>query len=207
MSEDILVVGVPGSLRQDSHTRKAVALALEGAAEKHARTRLLDLRDYDLPLVTGDEDDDGDVPDGVRRLREDLRAARGIVLGTPEYHGSYSGVLKNALDQCGFDEFQGKMLGLVGVSGGVLGASHALNELRVVGRALHAWVVPEQAAIPRAARAFDAGGRLTDPRLADRVREVGRQVATFAYLHGSAQWREFLENWEQAVENPGAEDR
>ena len=208
MSErsDILVVGVPGSLRADSHTRKAVAIALDGAAAAGARTRLLDLRTYALPLATGEEDEDAPAP-GVARLRGDLREAHGIILGTPEYHGSYSGVLKNALDLCGFEEFEGKMLGLVGVSGGGLGATNALNELRAVGRALHAWVVPEQAGVPRAGRAFDAEGVLVDERLRARLHEVGREVARFSYLHSSQHWQEFLRDWERAVPNPGGETR
>ena len=59
----------------------------------------------------------GGYPPGVGKLREEVRAAEGIILGTPEYHGGFSGVLKNALDLMGFDEFEGKMMGLVGVSG------------------------------------------------------------------------------------------
>ena len=131
----IRVVGLSGSLRDGSYTRLAVQIALRGAAELGAETRLLDLRDYELPFCDG-RVDEATCPPDVLRLRRDLRAAQGIILGTPEYHASFSGVLKNALDLMGFDEFEGKMLGLVGVSGGRLGAINALNSLRMVGRAL-----------------------------------------------------------------------
>jgi NAD(P)H-dependent FMN reductase len=120
-----------------------------------------------------------------------------------EYHGGYSGALKNALDLMGFEEFEGKMLGLVGVSGGTMGAFGALNNLRAVGRALHAWVIPEQASIPEAWKVFDASGRVQDGALEKRLKEVGRQVARFAYLHTSAQAQEFLRAWESAPVNPG----
>ena len=66
--------------------------------------------------------DDTGYPDDVFRLRTEVKEAEGVILGTPEYHGSFSGVLKNALDLMGFDEFEGKMIGLVGVSGGRMGA-------------------------------------------------------------------------------------
>ena len=72
-------------------------------------------------------------------------------------------MLKNALDLMGFDEIEGKMIGLVGVSGGAMGAFDALNSLRNVGRALHAWVVPEQAAVAEAWKAFDGSGAVKDP--------------------------------------------
>jgi len=180
----------------------ALHVALAGAKEAGARTRLLDLSEYHLIFCDGKEDESG-YPKDVFTLREDVRAAQGIILATPEYHGGYSGVLKNALDLMGFEEFEGKMLGLVGVSGGGMGAFGAMNNLRAVGRALHAWVIPEQASIPEAYKVFDESGTLKDSALEKRLKEVGRQVARFAYLHTSEQAQEFLRAWEGAPVNPG----
>ena len=196
----IEVVGLSGSLRENSYTRLAVELALQGAQERGAHARLLDLREYDLPLFNGEKN--GAAPRGVIDLRRAVKSAQGIILGTPEYHGSYSGVLKNALDWMGFDEFEGKMIGLVGVGGGRMGALNALNALRMIGRSLHAWVVPEQISVPEAWRAFH-NGRLKDTHLENAVKQVGQQVARFAFLHNSAEVREFLRLWESAPQNPG----
>lgn len=201
-SQVIQVAGICGSLRRESVTRMALQVALAGAKEAGARTYLIDLRDYQLIFCDGKEDESG-YPQDVFKLREDVRAAQGMILATPEYHGGYSGVLKNALDLMGFEEFEGKMLGLVGVSGGGMGAFGALNNLRAVGRALHAWVIPEQASIPEAWKAFDASGNLTESNLEKRLKDVGRQVARFAYLHTSQQAQEFLRAWECAPVNPG----
>jgi NAD(P)H-dependent FMN reductase len=198
----VLVVGICGSLRRGSYTRMAVQIALQGAQEVGAQTRLIDLQDYQLVLCDGKEDESS-YPADVFRLRSDVSQAQGIILGTPEYHGSFSGVLKNALDLMGFEELEGKMIGLVGVSGGALGAVHALNSLRTVGRALHAWVVPEQVSIPEAYKVFDPSGTLHDRDLEKRVKDVGRQVARFAYLHTSEQAQAFLRAWEGAPVNPG----
>jgi NAD(P)H-dependent FMN reductase len=161
-SHAIQVAGVCGSLRKESFTRKALRVALEGAEEAGASTRLVDLCQYELVFCDGKEDESR-YPQDVSRLRQEIRAAQGIILATPEYHGGYSGVLKNALDLMGFEEFEGKMLALVGVSGGALGAAGALSSLREIGRALHAWVVPEQAsvahALERLPRGWNAQGR------------------------------------------------
>lgn len=203
MAAQITVVGICGSLRPASYTRQVVELALEGAREVGALARVLDLAAYDLPFHGGRLDENA-LPEGLQRMRADVRSAQGIVLGTPEYHGGYSGVLKHALDLMGFAEFEGKMVGLVGVSSGRQGAFDALNGLRTIGRSLHAWVVPEQASIPEVTRAFDEHGRLLREDLDQRVRDVGRQVARFAYLHSSEQVREFLRLWEEAPPNPGA---
>src|SRR5258708_38263826 len=142
-------VGISGSLRSGSYTTLAVRLALKGAEELECQTKLIDLRDYQLLLCDG-KDEQSQFPKDVFRLREEVKQAHGIILGTPEYHGGYSGVLKNALDLTGFEEFEGKMLGLLGVSGGAMGAFGAMNSLREVGRALHAWGDHEQACIPPA---------------------------------------------------------
>ena len=168
------IVGISGSLRSGSYTTLAVRLALKGAEElEECQTKLIDLRDYQLLFCDG-KDDESQFPKDVFRLREEVKQAHGIILGTPEYHGGYSGVLKNALDLMGFEEFEGKMLGLLGVSGGAMGAFGAMNSLREVGRALHAWVVPEQASIPQAWQEFDDAGNLKNPKLDERVRQVGR---------------------------------
>lgn len=201
MPQENIVAGIVGSLRDSSMTRLAVQAALEGAAESGSTTRLIDLRDYDLPYANEDDEPTA----GVLQLRADVGEAHGIILGTPEYHGGYSGLLKNAIDLMGFDEFEGKIVGLVGVSGGSLGASQALQGLRIIGRSLHAWVVPQQVSVPQAVEhlAADAPGR---KRYESLLHEVGRQVARFAALHSSDAASEFLRAWEEAPSNPGGED-
>jgi FMN reductase len=205
--DTIRVAGICGSLRPGSYTRMALKIALEAAAQAGAEeTRLIDLRDYDLPFATGEEVA-GKAAASVLRLRAEVKVADGLILATPEYHNSFSGVLKNALDLMGFDEIEGKMIGLIGVAGGSLGAFDALNELRNIGRALHAWVIPEQASIPEAWKHFSESGSLSNAALEQRLREVGRQVARFARVHKCAGPRDFLDLWEKAPPNPGGADR
>lgn len=198
----ITVVGICGSLRPRSLTRIALRVALQGAEEVGAKTRLIDLREYNLVFCDGKEDE-REYPADVFRLREEVMQATGVILGTPEYHGSFSGVLKNAIDLMGFKELEAKIVGLVGVSGGRMGAVNALNGLRVVGRSVHAWVVPEQVSIPQAWKEIDESGRVRDAAIEERLKQVGRQVARFAYLHTSEKAFEFLQTWEKAPPNPG----
>ena len=198
----VKVVGISGSLRSGSYTRRAVGIALEGAQETGAETRLLDLREYDLPFSSGNPRERNYPPD-VYKLREEIRNADGVILGSPEYHGGMSGVLKNTLDLMGFKEFEGKLIGLVGVSGGLMGASNALVSLRNVGRALHAWVIPEQVSIPQAWKKFNQDGSLRDESLRDKLKRVGEQVAHYSSLHALDQELAFVEEWETAPTNPG----
>ena len=184
-SEPIYVVAICGSLRAGSSTHAALEIALSGAKDAGAEVELLQLSEYDLAFQ-GSVANEADYPAGVFKLREKVKRAHGILLGSPEYHGSFSGVLKSALDLMGFDEFENKVVGLIGVSGGRMGAGNALSMLRTVGTALHAWVVPKDASIPNSSKAFDADGNLHDPELAARVKAVGKEVTEFAALRHSA---------------------
>jgi len=203
---EVVIAGMCGSLRDGSYSRRALQLALDGAAELGAKTYIVDLRNYDLPFCDGNNKGMENKPD-VKRMRTKIKEADGILLSTPEYHGSFSGVLKNALDLMGFDEFEGKMMGLLSVSGGALGGLNGLSSLRAIGRTLHAWVVPDEVSIPRAYQEFDNEGNIKNSKLKEKIMEVGRQVARFAYLHTSTQANEFVRLWEEAPKNPGAENR
>jgi FMN reductase len=199
----VRIAAICGSLRPGSYTKMALEVALRGAGGDGGETDLIDLRDFRLAFADGGGDEGHTAPDVVL-FRERVKAADGILLGTPEYHGSFSGVLKNALDLTGFGEWEGKMLGLVGVSGGRMGAFEAINSLRHIGRSLHAWVVPEQVSIPEAWKVFDEAGHPRDAAIEKRLQEVGRQVSRFARLHKCAAAHDFLRDWEKAPDNPGA---
>jgi NAD(P)H-dependent FMN reductase len=181
----VTVVAVSGSLRADSYTRLALRRALAAAENAGADADLLDLRSVDLPPLNPDVDDQGDSAAVTRRVRD----ADAVLLGTPMYHGSYSGVLKNALDYCGFDEFEGKTVGLLGVAGGAFPIT-ALEHLRSVCRALDAWVLPHQAAVPHASAAFEKredGGTVgdyvfVDETLESRVATLGQRVVEYATI-------------------------
>lgn len=175
------IVAICGSMRGDlSYTRRALSIALEAAAAAGASVDLIDLAEYDLPMC-GSPDDRDDNPH-LQDLKTRVRAAQGILLGSPEYHNSFSGVLKNALDLMGGEEFKGKLFGLLGVAGGSAGAVNTLGHLRVVVRGVGGWSLPVQISIPNVRKAFD-GEHLVDAELEQRIRFFGRELVRFARLH------------------------
>ena len=160
------VVGIVGSLRSDSYSALALQQAIERVKGLGASTEILDLREMKLPFCNGGSDYP-EFPD-VEVLRDKVKAADGLILATPEYHGSVSGVLKNALDLMSFEHLSGKVTGLISVLGGQSN-SNALNDLRIIVRWVHGWVLPEQIAIGQAWQAFDEpSGKLKDEKLAQR---------------------------------------
>ncbi|MFC7230726.1 NADPH-dependent FMN reductase [Saliphagus sp. GCM10025308] len=175
---DVQVLAVCGSLREESYTRITLERALEASAEAGAETGLVDLRNYDLPLYDADVDreDAGDAETVAARIRD----ADTVLLGSPMYHGSYSSPLKTALDYCGFDEFEDKTVGLVGVAGGSFPVT-TLEHLRSVCRALNAWVLPHQVAVPRAHSAIQDGS-FVDDSLEERVATLGVRAVQYATI-------------------------
>ena len=182
------LVGVSGSLRNESYARRALTRALDAAEGAGATTELLDLREYDLPVFDPDRDDTAD----AARLIEAIGEGDAVVLATPVYHGSYSSPLKLALDYCGFDEFEDTTVGLLAVAGGGFPVT-ALDHLRSVCRAVNAWVLPHQAAIPRARNNFE-DGRLVDDDIAARVDTLGERAVEFAHIEPDPPCPESLEN-------------
>jgi len=170
------VAAVVGSLREDSYTRIALERALREAGAAGASTDLIDLRELELPVFDADTREAGDAPELKRRIRE----ADSILLGTPVYHGSYAAPLKNALDYCGFDEFEKKTVGLLAVAGGSFPIT-ALDHLRSACRALDCWVLPHQAAVPRAGNAIENGG-FVDDELEERVARLGEDSVQYANI-------------------------
>ncbi|GAA0229168.1 NADPH-dependent FMN reductase [Haladaptatus pallidirubidus] len=176
MPNEPTVVAICGSLRDESATRVALSRTLTGVEEAGGTGELLDLREFDLPLYDADDRLAGDAAD----LKRGVREADAVILGTPVYHGSYSSVLKTALDYCGFDEFEQKTVGLLAVAGGRFPIT-AMDHLRSVCRSLDAWVLPYQAAVPRAHSAV-RNGQFTDDELAKRVATLGGQVVRYCKI-------------------------
>jgi NAD(P)H-dependent FMN reductase len=193
MATDTTVVALCGSLREESRTRVALERALDAAERRGAETELVDIRDYDLPLFDADHRH----PDDAEAMAEIVRGADAVLLGTPMYHGSYSSVLKTALDYCGFDEFEDKTVGLLAVSGGGFPVT-ALEHLRSVCRALSAWVIPHQVAVPNSGDAM-VDGEFADDRLAARVETLGERAVQYANIEPDPMSFE-------GEENVGAED-
>ena len=138
------LVIVSGSSRPESTTRHTLK-CIEGlSARRGFAPEFVCGRDLDLPIYDPPTSDQ--LP-SVQRWREAVKAADALIFGSPEYHGTFSGVLKNMIDYLEFEHIAGKPIGLIATSGNAKTGIATLNALRLVFRALHAPVIVEQAAI------------------------------------------------------------
>ncbi|MGL6343627.1 MAG: NADPH-dependent FMN reductase [Waterburya sp.] len=172
----VKIVGIIGSLRPDAYSALALQQAINRVQALGAEAEILDLREMNLPFCDGGSDYPN-YPD-VDLLRDKVKAANGLILATPEYHGSVSGVLKNALDLMSFEHLSNKVTGLISVLGGQSN-SNALNDLRIIIRWVHGHVIPEQIAIGQAWQAFDSEGKLKDAKLSERFDNFAESLVNY----------------------------
>ena len=175
------IVGICGSLSADSTTRRALELALRAAQKAGGATTMLDLRELKLPFASSDWNPT-EWPDAEKLLRA-IRGADGLLWATPEYHGSYSGALKNALDLASIPDFEGKVVALLGVAAGQIGAIQSLSHLRGIARQLHLWAIPSQLSIAQSYGAFDENGALKDPKLAQSLEKMSAELVKWSAIH------------------------
>ena len=182
MASTLTIVGLGGSIARVSRSRAALQVALAGAAEAGATTKLLDLRELDLPMFNPDHDQP---TRAAQELIELCHTADGLLWSSPLYQGTISGAFKNALDWLrllGDREppfLHDKVIGLISAAGGTQGLQ-AINTMEFAIRALRAWAVPYVVPVAAAARVFDREGRIHDQAVELQLKTLGGEVVRVA---------------------------
>jgi FMN reductase len=177
----VRVAGLGGSLREESTSRTALQVALEGAAASGADTELIWVRDLDLPLYT----DEHVPPPAAHQLAKTVYQADALIWSSPTYHGSVSGAFKNALDwlillaENDPPYLSDKPVGLVTTAGGVQGLQ-AVNTMEFIARSLRGWSVPLVLPVAQSWQSFDPDGHLKDEAVAVQLRKLGAEVVRAA---------------------------
>jgi chromate reductase len=169
----MMVLGISGSLRRDSHNTR-----LLGAAGEVVRAQGAEFEIYDglKAIPPYDEDDDlGEGPGAVARLREAIAGADALLFATPEYNSSIPGVLKNAIDwasrPAGAGALRNKPVIVIGASTGMFGGVWAQAELRKVLGATGARVAEAELAVGHAHEQLDPFGHPVDPAQREALRD------------------------------------
>lgn len=177
------IVAVGGTLRANSTTERAMRYVLDVAERAGASTKLISGLSLQLPLY---EPDNRERSDAAHDLVAELALADGIILGSPGYHGSISGLVKNALDYAEDlrtdvrPYFSGRAVGCIATAGGWSAAVNTLRSLRDIVHALRGWPTPLGAAINSAEVVFDEDGACRVPRVAQVLELIALEVIGFA---------------------------
>lgn len=184
-----LVVGIGGTIGGISSTERALRIALDAAAREGFRTRLFGGEALArLPLYNPRAHERIECE---REFVEAVRQASAVIIASPGYHGSISGVVKNALDlleETARDErpyLADMPVGLIATAYGWQATGSTIAALRSIVHALRGWPTPFAAAINTQLTKFDDHGGSSDPAVLEQLALVGRQVARFAPLAAS----------------------
>ena len=184
----LTVVGIGGSMRADSQSERALGVVLAGARAVGAETVAITGLDLVLPFYDPAVTERTAV---AHRLVATLRAADGVVLVSPGYHGTVSGLVKNALDYVEDlrDDprpyLDGRAVGCVAMAQGWQATVTTLTALRSIVHALRGWPTPLGAALNSGEVRFDERGVPSDPVVERTLRLIGEQVVQFALDHRS----------------------
>jgi chromate reductase len=175
-SRPIRIVVINGSVRPGNYTGMASALVVD-ELRKHPKVsvEVVDPAELDLPFP-------GTHPDSAatQKLQKIVSAATGIILATPEYHGSFSSVMKLVIENLGFPSvLAGKPVALLGVAGAI----KSLEQLRSVVSHVGGIVLPLPISIANVQKVFDREGHPLDPAVEKTVRRVATNLMGYIEKH------------------------
>ncbi len=178
----IFIVGIGGSIDPDSQSERALRAVLTAARRQGVTTASFTGRALDFaPYHSGAE-----LPPTAREYIEAVRSADAVVISSPGYHGTVSGLVKNALDY--LEELRtdtrpyldGRAVGAVAVARGWQAAAGTLGTLRQVIHALRGWPTPLGMTINSAITTFDSADVADDPAVMATVEVLAGQLVAFA---------------------------
>lgn len=177
MADQVRMLGIAGSLRKRSYN-KAVLRAAAKLVGADSTLEIFDLDD--IPPFS--EDHEREPPTSVRAFKAAVSQADAIVIVTPEYNYSVPGVLKNAIDWAsrpyGESAWNGKPVGIMGASVGMLGTGRAQYHLRQIFVFLNMFPLNQpEVMIANAADKFDEQGNLKDPKTSEKIKELLEALA------------------------------
>jgi len=176
----IRIVAIVGSVRPGCHTKMAIDLVVDELQGKPGVVvDIIDPIELDLVLPGQEEtSDDGE------KIRELVTGAAGVIISTPEYHGSYSSTVKMVIDNLGYPSMlSGKPIALLGVAAGSIGAVKALEHLRSVCSHVGGLVLPGPVSVASVHKVFDGEGNCLDPAIEKRIRGAGTKLVDYIHNH------------------------
>ncbi|MFV3077036.1 NADPH-dependent FMN reductase [Niveispirillum fermenti] len=183
MSQRPLILGLGGTTRAFSSSEMALRMALAEAERLGAETVLLSGPELVLPLYAPENPDR--TPDAARLVAL-LRRCDGVILSSPGYHGSISGLMKNALDYVedtardAVPYLDGRAVGCIACAYGWQATGSTLAALRSIAHALRGWPTPLGVAVNSMGTRFEADGTCNDAGAAANLAILAQQVVWFA---------------------------
>lgn len=183
MPNNAKILAFAGSLRAGSFNKTLLRTAVAAAEAEGATVTTVDLADYRMPIYDGDFEAENGLPESAQKLKALFMEHNGLLIAAPEYNGSITAALKNAIDWVSRQDgsadlscYAGKTAGLIAVGGG-MGGMRGLVHVRQILTNIGVLVIPAQATVSGAWSAFDDNGALKDEGHKASVEKVGASLA------------------------------
>jgi chromate reductase, NAD(P)H dehydrogenase (quinone) len=193
MAKKLKILAFAGSLREHSYSKRVVKTAVKGAENAGADVTYIDLHDFPMPIYNAD-DYEKSFDENALKLQRILSENHGLLICSPEYNGSLSGALKNAIDWTSRpnDEFRmgaafsGKIGAIMTESPGGFGGIRCLGHLRSILSILGVNVLPSEIAVGKVHEMFDGNDEtMTDEKMKTLLENLGASlVDTLGKIHG-----------------------
>ena len=174
------ITAILGTSRPGNYTGKALAITIDELRQNpDIEVAVIDPAEMRLGFPG-----DGDGPSDADQLREAVKSATGVILATPEYHGSFAATMKLIIENLGFPSvLAGKPVALLGTAAGRIGAVKSLEQLRGVCSHVGAIVLPGPISIAGVQNVFDEDGNCLDENIEGLLRGVAASLMD--YIKGS----------------------
>jgi NAD(P)H-dependent FMN reductase len=159
-----------------------VALALEAAINgsgKHSAA-VLDLAAYHFPIMEEVLQRHPNPPEGLEAFAQEIRRSDAHLFVSPEYNGSYTSALKNAVDYLKEQEFSKKAIGVVAVSTGALGGIRAALSMQQLVLGVSGYPIPQMMTVPQVGQKFDDSGAVLEPAFVQKIQQYLEQFLWLA---------------------------
>ncbi len=189
MSKPIKILAFAGSNREKSINRKLLHAAAAIAQEELSlAVTVITLKDYPLPIYDGDAEEAKGAPANVLKLKQLIAEHDAVLIASPEYNASVTGLLKNTLDwisRPAGEKDPGKVMtekpvALLSASPGSLGGIRGLNHLRAILLNTGTLVIPAQFALSNAHQAFAEDGHLKVDSARNAITDLLKQLQRIA---------------------------
>jgi len=180
MKEEIKIAVIVGSVNKKSFTLKAVNIVTnEFKKSPSTRVEIIHPLEYSVNFPGLEKDEFR-----IKLLRSKIKDSSGVLIATPEYHGSFSSLIKLTIENLGYPSaLSRKPIGLLGIASGSIGAIKSLEHLRSVCSHVGAIVLPGAVSIGEVENYFDDEGKCLDNNVENRLRQLAHIMINFITAH------------------------
>lgn len=185
MAKKPKILAFAGSLREHSFSKRVVKTAMKGALDAGADVTFVDLRDYPMPIYDQDSHEKEGFGENALAFQKLLGESEGFLICSPEYNGSISGALKNAIDWASrpsdeykmVEVFKGKVAAIMTESPGAFGGIRCLGHLRTILTIMLVNVLPSEIAVANVSKMFDgSGAEMADEKMRKILEDLGASL-------------------------------